>query len=112
VDEARRRRAEKNGGQALHVSMGQIDGASREKPLRDVKDLVALDDALQALSDVNARAARIVELRFFGGLTVEETAEVLGASARTVAREWRFAQAWLFRELRADAPVGNSANSA
>ncbi|HYP49426.1 MAG TPA: ECF-type sigma factor, partial [Pyrinomonadaceae bacterium] len=62
-------------------------------------DLVALDDALQSLSNLDERKARIVELRFFGGLSVEETAEVLQISGVTVMREWSKAKAWLYREL-------------
>jgi len=61
--------------------------------------LVALDDALQELAAVDSRKSRIVELRFFGGLSIEETAEVLGVSRETVVRDWRLARAWLLREL-------------
>jgi RNA polymerase sigma factor (sigma-70 family) len=63
------------------------------------EDLIALDDALESLAELDARKSRIVELRFFGGLSVEETAEVLKISARTVMRDWGLAQAWLYREL-------------
>ena len=63
-------------------------------------DIIALDDALQALASVDARKNQVVELRFFGGLTVEETAEVLSVSPETVKRDWKLAQAWLRRELR------------
>ena len=62
-------------------------------------DLVALDDALKSLAGVDPRKSQVVELRFFGGLTVEETADALQLSARTVMREWSLAQAWLYREL-------------
>ena len=62
-------------------------------------DLVALDDALKSLAGVDPRKSQVVELRFFGGLTVEETAEALQLSPRTVMREWSLAQAWLYREL-------------
>ena len=61
--------------------------------------IVALDDALKALADVDDRKSRVVELRFFGGLSVEETAEVLGVSAETVGRDWKLAKMWLLREL-------------
>jgi len=95
VDEARRRKRRKHGGGALRVSLS--DAAS--EALRNDPDLVALDDALRDLARFDPRRSRIVELRFFGGLSVEETAEVLRISPRTVAREWRLAQAWLYNEL-------------
>ena len=63
------------------------------------EDLIALDDALESLSELDSRKSRIVELRFFGGLSVEETADVLKISARTVMRDWDLGQAWLYREL-------------
>ena len=66
------------------------------------QDLVALDDALEALAKVDARKAHVIELRYFGGLSVEETAEVLKVSADTVMRDWRLSKAWLLRELRSD----------
>jgi len=96
VDHARARRAEKRGGYATRVV---LDEATRATPPVDL-DLLALDDALDRLSSLDAGQARVVELRFFGGLTVEETAEVVGASAATVKRDWRSAKAWLFRELK------------
>ncbi|MBS1811689.1 MAG: sigma-70 family RNA polymerase sigma factor [Acidobacteria bacterium] len=95
VDEARNRQRQKRGGGALQVSLTNAAGVSGEK----TTDLVALDDALQSLAEIDSRKSKIVELRFFGGLTVEETAEVLKLSARQVARDWNLAQAWLFREL-------------
>lgn len=95
VDEARHRQRNKRGGGALQVSLTQAKDISQEK----TADLVALDDALNSLAEFDARKSKIVELRFFGGLSVEETAEVLKLSARTVAREWNVAQAWLFRSL-------------
>jgi RNA polymerase sigma factor (TIGR02999 family) len=64
------------------------------------RDLVALDDALEALAKLDERKSRVVEMRFFGGLTVEETAEALRVSADTVKRDWKFAKAWLLHELR------------
>jgi RNA polymerase sigma factor (TIGR02999 family) len=73
-------------------------GGSDERP----HDLVALDEALEALARLNERKAQVVELRFFGGLTVEETAHVLGVSTDTVERDWKLAKAWLLRELRGD----------
>jgi RNA polymerase sigma-70 factor, ECF subfamily len=95
VDEARRRRAQKHGGDVIHVSLAAAEGIAHEKGA----DLVALDDALNELATFDERLSKIVELRFFGGLSLEETAEALKMSARTVQREWSLAQAWLYREL-------------
>jgi RNA polymerase sigma factor (TIGR02999 family) len=95
VDEARKQLSQKHGGKVVRVSLG----AAAEMPLEQSLDLLALDDALMTLARFDVRRSRIVELRFFGGLSVEETAEVLGISPRTVAREWRLAQAWLYQEL-------------
>jgi RNA polymerase sigma-70 factor (ECF subfamily) len=95
VDEARRRRAQKYGGDAVHVSLANAEGIAHEKKT----DLVALDDALNELATFDERQSRIVEMRFFGGLSLEETAEALKISPRTVQREWSLAQAWLYREL-------------
>ena len=75
-----------------------LDEAVLVSPKRGA-DLVALDDALSQLASIDARKSQVVELRFFGGLSVEETAEVLKVSPRTVMREWSLAQAWLYREL-------------
>ncbi|MGH9847541.1 MAG: ECF-type sigma factor, partial [Blastocatellia bacterium] len=79
----------------LQVSLDEAVPVGQERS----RDLVALDDALEALAAFDRRKSRIVELRFFGGLSVEETAAVLGVSTRTVNREWNVAQAWLYREL-------------
>jgi RNA polymerase sigma factor (TIGR02999 family) len=95
VDEARKQLSQKHGGKALRVSLG----AAEEMPCEPSMDVIALDDALNDLARFDVRRSRIVELRFFGGLSVDETAEVLGISPRTVAREWRLAQAWLYQEL-------------
>jgi RNA polymerase sigma factor (TIGR02999 family) len=95
VDEARRRRAQKHGGDVIHVSLAAAEGISHEKGA----DLVALDDALNELATFDERLSKIVEMRFFGGLSLEETAEALKMSTRTVQREWSMAQAWLYREL-------------
>ncbi|MBL8203276.1 MAG: sigma-70 family RNA polymerase sigma factor [Blastocatellia bacterium] len=95
VDEARHRHRQKHGGGVLQVSLTNAENISQEK----TTDLIALDDALNSLAELDPRKSRIVELRFFGGLSVEETAEVLKLSVRTVAREWSVAQAWLFRAL-------------
>jgi RNA polymerase sigma factor (TIGR02999 family) len=100
VDHARARCAEKRGG-GLRVSWPDAEPA----PQKRAADLVALDDALSALSRLAARAARVVELRFFGGLNIEETARVLKISPETVGRDWRFAKSWLLRELSAAGPA-------
>jgi len=95
VDEARRRQAQKYGADVVHVSLAAAEGIAHEKGA----DLVALDDALNELVTFDERLGKIVELRFFGGLSLEETAEALKISPRTVQREWSMAQAWLYREL-------------
>jgi len=95
VEHARRHHAEKRGGGEPNVT---LDEALEWSAGREVA-LVALDDALNALAALDPQQGRIVELRFFGGLTVDETAEALGVSPRTVDREWRMARAWLQREL-------------
>jgi len=96
VDHARTRLYQKRGGGAQRVTLVDDLGGSDERP----HDLVALDEALEALERTNKRKAQVVELRFFGGLTVEETAHVLDVSADTVSRDWKLARAWLLRELR------------
>jgi RNA polymerase sigma factor (TIGR02999 family) len=96
VDIARRRNADRRGGVgAVRVPLDHIDVAAPELDA----DLVAVDDALEWLAAVDSRKARVVELRFFGGLSVEETAQALGVSPRTVHKDWAFARAWLFRAL-------------
>jgi RNA polymerase sigma factor (TIGR02999 family) len=95
VDYARARRYAKRGGGAPVVSLHEAAEVSVEK----ASDLIAVDDALTRLSEIDIRKGRVVELRFFGGLSVEETAEVLQISPNTVLREWRTAKAWLHREL-------------
>jgi RNA polymerase sigma-70 factor (ECF subfamily) len=95
VNRAISRGREKRGGPAIMVSLTSADAV----PNRSA-DIVALDEALLALTLADERKSHLVELRFFGGLTAEETAEVLGVSVRTVHREWDLARAWLFRELR------------
>jgi RNA polymerase sigma-70 factor (ECF subfamily) len=96
VDHARARGARKRGGDDHRVSIDDaaID-VSDERPV----DLVALDDALNTLAVFDIRKSRVVELRFFGGLSVEETAEALQVSPETVKRDWRMAKAWLMKEL-------------
>jgi RNA polymerase sigma-70 factor, ECF subfamily len=95
VDYARSHNYLKRGGRAQHFS---LDCDALLSPER-VPDLIALDEALDRLAAVDARKSRVVELRFFGGLTVEETGEVLKLSARTVQSDWSFAKSWLLREL-------------
>jgi RNA polymerase sigma factor (TIGR02999 family) len=95
VDFARARQRGKRRGEALRVSLSEAAHISCERGA----DLVALDDALQALEKLNMRQVRVVELRFFAGLSYEETAEALNVSVGTVRRDWSFAQVWLFREL-------------
>ena len=101
VDYARSKRYQKRGGGAVKVTFDEglpVVGG------RD-QDLVAVDDALEALAKIDERRGRVVELRFFGGLSVQETATVLKVSPETVMRDWKLAKAWLLRELR-----GGSAN--
>ena len=95
VDFARRRNYQKRGGGAQPMS---LDGAMIAAPERGV-DLLALDEALTRLQSLNARQAQVVELRYFGGLSEEESAEALKVSVRTVRRDWNFARVWLHREL-------------
>ena len=101
VDFARSRNYLKRGGNAVQVS---LDEALAISPEQDA-DLVALDQALDALAAIDERKTRVVELRFFGGLSIEETAEVLKVSPDTVMRDWRLAKVWLLRELNSEKPV-------
>ena len=96
VDHARARRAQKRGGPATRVTFDEALVVINEPR----EDFVALDDALDALSKFDERKSRVVELRFFGGLSVEETATVLKVSPETVMRDWRLAKVWLQREMR------------
>jgi RNA polymerase sigma factor (TIGR02999 family) len=95
INHAEARAAERRGGGAYRVSLSAADRVSDGTEL----DLIALDDALKELAALDARQAQVVELRFFGGLTVEETAEVMELSPATVKREWTSARAWLRREI-------------
>ena len=95
VDCARSRRFAKRGGGAQPVSLEDVPELSRQPRA----DLLALDDALKLLAAIDERKSRVVELRYFGGLSVEETAEVLRVSPETVMRDWKLAKAWLRREL-------------
>jgi RNA polymerase sigma-70 factor, ECF subfamily len=96
VDFARSKQYQKRGGGAVNVSLGSDDALCPEPG----RDLVALDDALEALAKVDERKSRVIELRFFGGLSVKEAAETLRVSPETVMRDWRLAKAWLLRQLR------------
>ena len=101
VDRARERRAGKRGAGAARVTLTQARGLAAGESELDRVDLLALDAALKGLEKLDPQQVRVVESRFFGGLSVEETAEALSISTATVKREWRAAKAWLFRELRA-----------
>ncbi len=95
VDAARARRSMKRGGDMERISLDEAPVVSRE----NAADMMALDDALKALEAIDLRKGRVIELRFFGGLTVGETAEVLSVSADTVMDDWRLAKIWLLHEL-------------
>jgi RNA polymerase sigma factor (TIGR02999 family) len=98
VDIARRRHADRRGGpDAIRVPLDSVDPAASEPGA----DLLAVDAALEMLARVDARKAQVVELRFFGGLSIEETASALNVSPRTVHTDWAFARAWLYRTLSA-----------
>ena len=101
IDHAKAKHRVKRGGTAVKVMLDENVNFTQER----ASELLALDDALQSLARMDERKSRIVELRYFGGLTVEETAEVLGISDKTVMRDWNLAKAWLYREL-----TSNSAN--
>lgn len=95
VDHARATRAAKRGGGAVALSLDEALGVAEKKDI----EMIALDDALRTLAEVDPQQAQIVEMRFFTGLTIEETAEALGISPATVKRDWVAAKAWLFREM-------------
>ena len=99
VDFARRQRAEKRGGGVTVVSLDEASPAAWTSSV----DVLALDEALNALAAIDARQCRVVELRFFAGLTIDEAATALGISPATVEREWAFAKAWLYRRLSSQA---------
>jgi RNA polymerase sigma-70 factor, ECF subfamily len=100
VDHARERRSLKRGGGALKVPLDEAALVTKSRS----EELLALDEALETLAVLDPRKSRIVELRYFGGLTVEETAAFLKLSDRTVKREWRMAKAWLYRALSGEEP--------
>ena len=98
VDYARQRRFAKRGGDAYRVELDEAMVMARERS----SELIALDEALKRLAEFDERKSRVVELRFFGGLSVEETADVLKVSVNTVKRDWSTARAWLFKEVTND----------
>ena len=100
VDHARARQYQKRGGDAAKVTLDEALVVTNEPGA----DFVALDDALKALAKFDERKSRVIEMRFFGGLSVEETAVVLKVSPATVMGDWRLAKAWLRREMRGDPP--------
>lgn len=95
VDRARRHHAAKRGGAGQRVSLEEVNAAVSDNEV----DLISLDDALEKLAALDPQQSRVVELKFFGGLTIEEIAEVLGISPATIKREWSLAKAWLHREV-------------
>ena len=97
VDYARGYKAEKRGGEAEKISLEDIFVFVKEKP----SEVIALDEALKALAEIDPRRAKVVEMRFFGGLNNEEIAEVLGVHSNTVLRDWNLARAWLKTQLQA-----------
>ncbi len=102
VDLARARQSEKRGGQSPQIALDVAGELAATEPAAGV---LRLDEALRALAEIDERKTRIVELRFFGGLSAEETGLALGISAKTVLRDWTFAKAWLRRELAGGSPT-------
>jgi len=102
LDRARARVRVKRGGHAPKLNLDEVPDVASARG----RELIAVDDALQALAKMDPRKAEVVELRFFGGLSVEETAQVLGISPQSVMRDWRLARSWLMRELgKSDSPI-------
>lgn len=95
LDHAKAKHREKRGGAAQKLSLDEVANYTHER----AAELIALDDALQSLAQLDERKSRVVELRYFGGLTVEETAQVLSVSPQTVLRDWNLAKAWLYQQL-------------
>jgi RNA polymerase sigma-70 factor, ECF subfamily len=98
IDHARRRRYLKRGGAAQQAAFGEADAMTEVR----AAELVALDEALDRLTKLDPRKSRVVELRYFGGLSLEETADALGVSIMTVRRDWRAAKAWLYKAVMSD----------
>lgn len=99
VDHARAKHRDKRGGTQTKLSLDEALNLSQGR----ASDLVALDDALRGLAEIDQRKSRVVELRFFGGLSVDETAEVVEVSPQTVLRDWKLAKAWLYQEIKNEA---------
>jgi RNA polymerase sigma factor (TIGR02999 family) len=99
VERARQRRAARRGAGAHRVPLENVAPRAEERAAH----LIALDEALERLATFDARKAQVVELKYFGGLTIDETADVVGVSTPTVEREWRAARLWLYREIRPEA---------
>ncbi|HWQ32389.1 MAG TPA: sigma-70 family RNA polymerase sigma factor [Blastocatellia bacterium] len=99
IQHARAKHADKRGGEAQKLYLDEVSGLADSLTKEQNLDLIALDDALNDLAQVAPQQGRVVELRYFGGLSIEETAEVLGISPATVKREWTMAKAWLHREI-------------
>jgi len=99
IDHARRRHYVKHGGNVQRVSLAEAEAMSQER----ARELVAMDEALDELAEFDPRKSRVVELRYFGGLDLAETAEVLEVSIMTVRRDWRAAKAWLYRRMKDEA---------
>jgi RNA polymerase sigma-70 factor, ECF subfamily len=99
VDHAKAKHREKRGGDAVKLSLDDVINLSRER----AADLIALDDALDELTRVDERKSRVVELRYFGGFTIEEIAQILEVSPETVMRDWKLAKAWLYQQIRQEA---------
>ncbi|MCA1628411.1 MAG: sigma-70 family RNA polymerase sigma factor, partial [Acidobacteria bacterium] len=100
VDHAKTTHRDKRGGAALKLPLDEAVNLSQGR----AADLLALDDALKSLAEIDQRKSRVVELRFFGGLSVKETAEALEVSPQTVLRDWKLAKAWLYQEIKRGAP--------
>lgn len=98
IDHARRRRYVKHGGELRQIPLEDAEGMTQQR----AAELIALDEALAELAKFDQRKSRVVELRYFGGLSLEETAEVLEISLMTVRRDWRAAKAWLFRRMKSE----------
>lgn len=99
VDHAKTKHREKRGGDAVKLSLDDAINLSSER----AAELLALDDGLDELTRVDERKSRVVELRYFGGFSVEETAQILGVSPETVMRDWKLAKAWLYQQIRREA---------
>jgi RNA polymerase sigma factor (TIGR02999 family) len=101
VDHARRRGYARRGGHAVRVPLNE----EQVRSPRSQVDVLALDEALQSLSKIDSRKARVVELRYFGGLSIDESAEALGISPETAKRDWKVAKSWLYQQLTANKPA-------